>query len=406
MVHTATGLVRRTEAPSASPCSTTATWDSSSPERRSCSSIRTVVESTTADGNGQARADVLPGASVTAFTGPHRLTTTLGLAPGDDLIIGNAPTPPATQLGSFTIRWEPLGGHPLNYEVYGPCEFSPAPAGQSSVTVDFTNACHPDGGEVLVTTADGIARVSTELAGIRLVDGGSATLPATWIPNLTFTASYTNLTAIRHIELERRVPDDGYSSTLQRDVTGLAAIDVDLDGPPGATSRIETTIMSDTGGTQYVRQLVPGNVAASPFDASELLLPWLATPTVDAAARRVELPHVAVGTSQAIGDLLEVNLAWPQDDGIYQWRLFGPDTAAVEIPVLPAALGVTLPPTPGNRLIAYATLYEADAFAGYDDVRGNIHVAIVKTIVGPRSPAQTIRWVASDPFVFSGVDGR
>lgn len=362
----------------------------------------TLVKTASADSNGKADADVLPGGSVTtvvALTSSYQIRTTLGIKPGDDLVLGSR-SADTTAAGNVTVSWPQAPGSPAFYYIYGPCGFATLVNGSTlAATMPITNGCKPDTTEILVWARDSAGGTVSfnDKANVPLVIGGTVTMANAWTGSLSFTASYTNLTSIGSITAERRFTDGaGFASSDIQNTIGLSSKTFNFLVPSGATARMVSTLGLSSGATQTVRQKLPGNASTYGLDVGGTLLAWLDGVTFDAATQTFHILKTTAGTANAVPDLLQVSSSWQRGQTFYDWAVFGPDADTFQLPVLPASVGTALNPTASDSMSLAATSYEADTVAGYDAARANVGGALSDTLSGPRSAATLIR-ISSSP---------
>lgn len=365
----------------------------------------TVVAAIDTDINGKSQGDVLPGGSVTTVQIlPERarvqLRTTLGVAPGDDLVIGSVGSPSPGGAGSFTVHWPAAPGNPTGYNVYGPCGLAGLPQSPTlSVTFSVTAACAHDPMEILVWAHDDLGHTIAfnDGAAIPFVPGGSATLPDAWSSGMGFRASYINLAGVSDIDFERRATaGEGFLSLGFASIHGGASATAVMTVPSVAVSRMHSSLFGTTGGSQEVWQAIAGDAPAYTLDGADALLAWLTELQPDASGQRFHVGRITAGTSSAAADLLELDLSWFRNGTSYLWSVFGPDASDVPLPALPSSLGAGLHPMPGDSVRATAILYEADTLAGYDAVRASIDKVLSDTFQDMRrSNARRARTSAS-----------
>jgi hypothetical protein len=347
----------------------------------------TVVAAINTDLRGRSQADVLSGGSITAlYPTPQgtfvRMQTTLGVEPGDDVVIGSAPEPRSD--GAFTVHWPAAPGSPRTYRVYGPCGLLAITGADTlSSTFSVPAVCDRDPMELLVWAVDVQDHTIgfDDASAIPFVVGGTVTLPDAWTSGMGFRASYTNLSGVSAIDFSRSVPDEsGFSSIGQ----------VFTNGGPGGTSvqtvpitaagQMSSLLRGSAGGTQVVWQAIAGDAPTYQLDGGATLLAWLTPPRLDAAGQRVHVGRVTAGTSGAVADLLELDLSWVATGIYHQWTVFGPDAEDLQLPLLPSSLGAGLNLPAGVGVDAKAILHDADVVAGYAAVRANIDQALATTL--------------------------
>lgn len=344
------------------------------------------------DAAGHAEAEVLPGASVTTVNShPNgvELSTTLGLAAGDDVILGGY-QPSGSSAGRFTVSWTPVAATGTAYSVFGPCGYAGYVTDASSLTFSVGDSCNPDKMELVVkATGNTGAETYTTQVDVPFVDGGSVKMPD-WSAGEILAASYTHLASISEIATARHVAGDAFVLTNQYASTnGRPAMTLGLLGPSGLGGQIETTVYNSSRDTQVFRQrLAPGTLNYS-VDLASVLLPW--TTDLQQTDRRFQVTKIAADVPGTAPALTELELHWARAGMSVAWRVFGGDIDTIQLPAMPASFGAAAMPTSSDRPEAAWTSIATDAFTDYDSVRGNIGAALRETRLGPHSRATLIR---------------
>lgn len=364
----------------------------------------TVVKEATTDGNGKADATVMIGASVTSVqvkADTVAMQTTLGLVPGDDLVLGDklddrsAPTP-------VTVTWTPYTGTVNGYQIAGPCGAVSAPATAATATIQVYPYCKHATNEIVVAAmgAAGQVAASARVTGATLA--APVTIPDQWNPARTFTAAYTgiNTTAVTSLLLSRVVPDGFGITTLASVARPDTTASLTTSGATGTTAVIRTTATNNgNAAMQLVLQPVAGSAATYNLDVGATLLPWLLPPTFD-GMHTLHVTTDATGTSTARPDVVRVASSYRHTSATgvttsITWKLYGPATGDLVLPPLPADVAGFLP-VAGDALHLQSTALEAEAAGGYDAVRRDAAGAF-RTYLSGSYTGGRVRQVTSKP---------
>jgi hypothetical protein len=366
----------------------------------------TLVKRVATDTAGKAEADVLPGASVTSIifvNTQYRLLTVLGAKPGDDLVLGTKNADSSTA-GTFTVSYPVLAGA-TSYGISSPCGtafFSPPATGGPPAPAQLTlfNSCKLDTMEIVVVPqgANG-ALNSIAKPGVAFMAGGSTTVTGNYQGLRTLTASYTNINPIiTGLNMSRGIPDGfGFVDTQSMASPG-ATLALSSTGPQASTGQLLTVVGTATGSSQRVRQSISGTAATYGLDLGATLLPWIGSPTYDAASGKLVVPTDTTGTSAAKPDLFRIVASYVRTDGNmttgFSWTLFGPDATDIVLPTLPAELGNLAPTAADTVTVTSAQMFDADSVTSYDQIRSDVNNAFTLH-TGSRSPASTVRFSAA-----------
>lgn len=363
----------------------------------------TLVKWTATDTAGQTAADVLPGSSVTAITlagAAYQLQTVLEAKPGDDLVIGTKNLD-ATAVGTFAVKFSTFSTA-TTYTAVGPCGAGNTVGpimGNVTITllISMYAYCKQDTMEIMVIGQDDAGTLVAVLdqTNVPYVNNGSITMPVQVVAARNFTGSYTNINPIiMTLTTTRAVPDGSGVSTSKALSAPAATATMMFSGPVGATASVDTTVTSTTRSVQNVRQNIAGGAASYGLDVGGTLLPWLLTPSYDAATGTLRVPRDTTGTSTAKPDAFRITASYRRTDAttttLFTWTLYAPDAADIKLPALPQELG-NLAPTATDTVVANDLLLEADTLAGYDAVRNNLGATFALYSSNNRSPATTVR---------------
>jgi len=367
----------------------------------------TLVKRAATDTAGKAEADVLPGGSVTSVTlqsTAYQIQTVLAVEPGDDLILG-VKNADGTSAGTFTVTFPPYTVvTPSSYTVAGSCgtASSSAPAGAApptSVVMTVSNSCKLDTMEIVVQANDANGNVLAVLdkTGVGFVANGGVTLAGTYQAARSFTGSYTNVNAnIVNLEMTRSVPD-GFGLAVSPTAAAPPTVTqvMTLTGATGSSALVDTQVTSTTQARQVVRQTISGSAATYGLDLSATLLPWLGTPTFDAASGKVLVPTDATGTTMAAPDFVRLTASYRRTDPTTQavttfsWTMFSPVAADFVLPILPPEVGSVMP-TASDAVTIIAFSLESDAVPSYDAIRHDLNTAFLQ-YTNSRPPGTTLR---------------
>lgn len=376
----------------------------------------TLVKKASTDAAGKASAEVLPGANVTAIVlanQTYQLQTVLAVKPGDDIVIGNKGQD-TTALAQVAVAY-PAFANAVYYDVAGPCgttRVSPPPTGgppPTTATLNISKYCAQTSMELSVTPLDkdflAMATVSKTAIAYDSIKGAKVD-----IANLAYqapqklTAAYAGIDPITtQINLSRAVPDlYGASTTAVITGPGTTA-SVTINGASGSAASLASLFTNAKGSLQIVRQAVAGSTSTYGLDLKASLLPWIGTPSFDAANHKVLVPLDTTGTTSDKGDAFRASFNYSRTDAnqvttSYTWTVFGPEAGDIAIPALPDDLA-TIPPTaddnvrfPGTGMI----LWDSDATAGYDAIRNDLNAAF--STLSQRNSATLIR-MSRNPII-------
>jgi hypothetical protein len=338
-----------------------------------------VTRDTNAD--GVATADLSPGGAVVAFvdaapTGsPSRAArAVLAVAPGDQIVIGGQPFVGGATVNDMTITLPVVTGTP-EYIVYTPCgTFS---SGTEVVYVAFYAGCDVDSFAYLATANGDEGPSFLREPDAPVIPGGNYDAMSAWQVTPTRAFRYTG------------VPDE--ASTIDAGVFGYR-----IDGQQlnvfmtrDAADAVSDTLTlrpqripsyDQTMHWALVRAEQPslgsfnvvhwqGPDAATEWDLSELMLPWMGPIGFDAATRRAGWQMVGTGT----WDATYLTVVASSNDGEKfretQWFIVAPPgIEEIVLPELPAELTEYYLPDPQN-VFAYGQIVESSELDGYPEAR-------------------------------------
>jgi hypothetical protein len=363
----------------------------------------TLVKRVATDTSGKAQADVLPGGNVTSIVlvnTQYVLMTVLGVKPGDDLVLGNKSTD-SSVAGTFTVTYPAFNGA-TSYIVASPCNATsfPAPAtGGPPAPAQLTifNSCKLDKMEIVVVPQGGNGPLtSISKTAVPFAPGGSTTITGNYQGLRNFTASYTNTNPIiTGLDMTRAIPDAFGFEDFQSMASPKPTVALSVTGPQGSGGQILSQVATATGSAQFVRQTIAGTAATYGLDVGATLLPWLASPTYDAASGTLRVPTDTTGTSTAKPDLFRLVASYRRTDAnnvttTFSWVLFGPDATDIVLPTLPAELGSISPTATDTVTVTSAMMFDADSVTSYDQIRSDVNQAF-NLYTSARPSATTVR---------------
>ena len=349
----------------------------------------------TADANGRATGQVLPGGSVSVLPMPPlfpMVETVLDAQPGDHLIMGRTSHRiPSTQTSAGTLTAE-FSTYPGNagYSLYTSCGDSEYVVA-SPASVSLEAGCTSTSALVVARGLDGpLASVWVDPQPV--ADGTSMTMPPAWMAVGQFTANLFHVRAgLRDAYVRRSTGPafaDGEVVTSQAvaPAPGDLAITVPLLAAPAAL--VEVVIDDDVGHSQMSGATLDATAQSFDLDLATDLLPWLGLVQFDPGSGMlhenvVDLPPAAVVETDIHGL-----------DG-QEWVVFGPTAQDVLLPTLPP--DVALPP--GTHGTLDVTLGTSNALHDYSDVRAFPFQALDECAGGPTATGTHWRTSAgSSPF--------
>ena len=314
-----------------------------------------LVARETTGADGRASAEVEAGGSVTVIHfADDRLTTILGVEPGDQLVFGRSPGAGA-YLGTATVELPAAGG---DYRVRGPC--LGGDAATTTVAVQLGDGCTATGPLLALSgPLEGIDGYLYDPA-VTMTPGATITLAGPWQTPGAFGFDLTGfdidyLTGTVGVVAGDRLVG-AVSAPLPSPVGGV--VDAALDAPTGVG---EATLVAVSGqapaGAQHtIVDLRDGQHTSIALDGAALL------------------PHSTLTTGDATGATWSNQITDHDGTTIHfssssaTWRVFGPPEAtSVTLPALPDDLASFWEPT--DDLFLQVTVAESTIVAGYDGFR-------------------------------------
>lgn len=332
--------------------------------------------------DGKASYSVLAGASVvTAYglgTSNMQVEMVRGVKPGDTITIG--PAPGAATSGSFTVNITPIFLS-QSYDIYGPCGSTNVPdPGSGATTAAGALTMYDDCMQAnmdlvaVLNNNDGIPDSYVEQANVAYTNGGSATMPSTWIPLQQNTTNYTNMPAgINAASFELHVPDiNGYPASRYNFASGGSTIM--NTSSPVAQHALEIEQIAGDNGTQTIYQQIAGTPAQYDVDWSTVtLLPWIAVPTLDVTTGKVTTTVTGTGGGDVFNAQVEFNRPnASQGVDFVAWDIWTESAGDVTLPVLPDPMTAVNVLSTDSPDFATAALFDADAVTSYDQIRGDL----------------------------------
>lgn len=350
----------------------------------------------TTDTDGKASGEILPGGSVTSVAplgaDGKVMVTALAVSPGDDVVLGRT-NPDTTAAGTFVVNWT-QSPNATNYIVYTPCGFEFVNAQASSTTITLRNHCNPSTMELVVLARNQAGAVlGTSNKKAIQVSAGNTTMPAfTTGGNISFTASYTNISTAAQLTMTRNTPGGlGHQSdTITKSVAGIDATTANVLDLNTESARVDTEFIAGSGQRVEFRQRLAGNASTYGLDFAATALAFVNGPTLDVSTRTITTTTIAAGTSGDAPDLVQYNLSWRRGgSGSFAWTIFSPNLDPITLPALPGDTAVGIPLATDDITTNSVIAYEADTIANYAAIRQAIGTALVDTLEdGPLGNAE------------------
>jgi hypothetical protein len=347
----------------------------------------------TADGAGNASADIFPGGSVTAIC--HRMTsgtpraeyvmaTVLAVEPSDNLVINGAAlflgSQPfdATSGGTFTVNFSANPGA-TGYDVYWPCStMATSHTTTTSKAITMQAGCMESPMNIVVVASNG---AFTEQNGVAFTNGGSTTITDTWHPLATINSTYTytnppayctnagDLDYPCNLDLTRYVPDlRGNGARTMMSTTGAATM-LGVSSPPAAYGVMRTIFSSNAAQYQTITHAVDGTLATHTIDLDATLLPWIAPVVYNPATTTLQI--TATGSNPY--DLFKTDLTYVRANTfIFVWHVFGPTAGNFTFPAMPVSFGDVSPKPTDTMSSNHAMVGDSDLIDGYRLARQNV----------------------------------
>ena len=343
------------------------------------------TRSMTADGDGNLRATILPGASVTIVhraglsVSGVRLVTVMDVRPGDELDFSRRG--PALQpiRGEMTFHAAPFAGAVRHVSANG-CNTGTASADQV-MRLRFSPRCGAGPHDILVMAQNIQGQL---LAYKTLLDvpfaagGGPIEVPGDYIAASRFQATYDAPASGHVVQLLRSALHDGLSYASNGGqanvVDGASAISVAYP-TVGDRMRVRSSVYRDTRpvGPRQIIQDLAASASTYALDFRAVLQPWLVDARIDLATWTVSFTQDSTEATQPDADVLMVRLFYETGTGpeerLNEWYVLAPpDTTAVQLPILPAALA-SLGPNAANPPQGEIDRVDFSDREGYDAVR-------------------------------------
>ncbi len=333
------------------------------------------------DAEGTATAELAPGGAVVALVAggtlgvPSRMArAVLGVAPGDDIVIGGDAFVGGAQVAAMTLTLPVLTGATF-YTVYTPC--GTFGDGTNVVPLYFYSGCDLDS-FAYVALASGDAGPSfarEEEAAV--IDGGNYDATSAWQMTPTRPFRFTGVPA-EALSIEVgvsavRAGDQQLDLFLARG-SAPAGEDMLTLRPERIPGYDETMIygvvraeQASLGVFQFARWLGPDESTDS--DLAALMLPWISPVAFDSATRSLRWRIVGGGDY----DVTYLTLIASVDDGETlvetQWYVEAPPgIEEIVLPELPDDLSDYYLPDPQN-VYAYGQIVDSDQLDGYPAAR-------------------------------------
>jgi len=356
------------------------------------------------DGNGQAQADVLPGATATAVwtlaNNRYQIMTITDIAPGDNLTFGYTANT-GTADGTFTVNNVPTYGSATSYTVYGPCGSGDVGAGAPVAVLNLSTDCEGASNEliVLAKNSNGATIGSLTKTGVTYTNGGSISLTGSAYDSVqSFTANYTNIPAgVSQIQLRRTSAfPNGPTDIAMGNPSGMT-LNLSVPSAPGAgtSAFITSNFTRSTGEQQILRQRVAGASFSYGADVGTNLLSWIQQPTLDVANQ------VLTQTPSGVGHAIDVYFADVQYSrtvgqvtSSYEWIVFQKEAGPAFLPQLPGDVPPVNPLATDTVSSTVAIQFETSDLDGYDAARQSPLDAFRNLLLGSTA-ADAIRYTTS-----------
>ena len=342
----------------------------------------TMVADVTTDGNGQAQADILPGANATAIwtvdATHHQMGTIFGLKPGDDVTLGIRGQD-SSAAGSFTVTGVPSYSGATTYTVYGPCGSANVGAGAPVATLSLRLDCKDVTDEVVVVAYDANNNplASINQTGITFTSGGSVSVAGKVYATIRqFNASYTAIPAsVASIDLGRDTAVAyGWAAYASQQTSG-ATLNLSMKAPVSRDAWIDNQFADSMGdGNQEIRQKIAGNSFTYGMDVGNQLLPWFHSVTFDPATALMSWDGTAAPSADFfLGEVEYLRTDAQQNTSTFIWIFFAPPGIPnARMPSLPIDVGDVMPKAGDAIGFAACANFDADTIDGYDEIRSTV----------------------------------
>ena len=333
------------------------------------------------NGDGVATADLSPGGAVVAFVDAAPLGASsmaaravLAVAPGDQIVIGGEPLVGGTTVSNMTITLPAVTGAG-EYIVYTPCgTFS---SGNNVVPLAFFAGCDLDSFAYLATASGDAGPSFLREEDATVIPGGNYNAMGAWQMTPTRAFRFTGVPdEADYVDtgvFGYRVGEQQLNVFLTRDAAEATSDTLTLrpQRMPSYDQTMYWTLVraeqAALGSFNVVHWLDPD--AATEWNLSELMLPWMGPIGFDAATRRAGWRMVGAGT----WDATYLTVVASRNDGETfretQWFIVAPPgIEEIVLPELPAELAEYYLPDPEN-VYAYGQIVESSEMDGYPAAR-------------------------------------
>ena len=188
--------------------------------------------------------------------------------------------------------------------------------------------------------------------------------PATGTPPcgaLTLDATYDDIDpgAVASLQLTRHTDEANMSYTDL--IPAAPTVTAQLAGPGAPAAYAETELVSTAQASQWIEEQIDGCATSYRLDVGKALLPWVAAPTIDAAAGVMHVPTSGAGTP----DLVAAQVMLQRGDGYVDWELVAPHGGDLALPTLPSGLEAYMPQPSDSIHSASVFLLAGDGLGGY-----------------------------------------
>ncbi len=262
------------------------------------------ITRTMTDSNGKPQAEVFAGTSVTSvatISNGRQMQTVLAVAPGDDIVVGRT---------------------------------NPDEGTATTFVITLRNSCNPASMELMVHARNSAnATLGFSSKSNVSVAAGNTTMPAfSTGSNISFTATYTNISNTFRLTMDRKTPDGlGHTATVMKSISGVASTTANVLDPNTEKARVDTRLAQ--GNSQEIRQRLAGNASTYGLDVAAV------AQLADVRHRHAHVrgehaDHRDQRRCARPGAVRPVVAA--RGTGSFSWTIRAPSLDPVTLPVLPS----------------------------------------------------------------------
>ena len=333
------------------------------------------------DVDGVATGELAPGGAVIAFVdgapagvAARSARAVLGVAPGDEILIGGEPSVGGDTVADMTITLPVLTGA-ASYLVFTPCgTFS---AGSNVVPLTFYTGCDVDSFAYLAVASGDAGRSYLREQDAPVIPGDNYDAMSSWqtIPTraFRFTGLPDDAGIVESGNFGMRAGEQQLDAVLSR-ATGEATAGTLTLRPeriPSYDATMTWTLIraeqSALGTFNMVHWLGPDD--PTEWDMSSLMLPWMGPVAFDTATRSLRWRIVGAGEYDATYLTVIASINDGKTFTETQWFVVAPPgIEEIVLPELPADLADHYLPDPEN-VYAFGQIVESDQLDGYAAAR-------------------------------------